>query len=158
MHAMHHGVETLQKWLGRIVVGIVAFDLVLLGIKALHWPEFLYPFAKLATPWLIASSAILPAVVAALSGIRFQSECQALAERSDVMRVLLAGRKKGGGGRITQADALIATVSRAAAEPATNPGSWTHDTLRFTERLANDFVQEAAEWSVLYAKDVSEPG
>ena len=158
MHAMHHGVEAWQKWIGRLVVGIVAFDLMLLGIKALHWPEFLYPFAKLATPWLIASSAILPAVVAALSGIRFQSECQALAERSDVMRALLAGRKDGGGGRSAQADALIATVTKATADPATDLGSWTHDTLRFTERLATDFVQEAAEWSVLYAKDVSEPG
>lgn len=158
MHAMHHGVEALQKWLGRIVVGIVAFDLVLLGVKALHWPEFLYPFAKVATPWLIAASAILPAVVAALSGIRFQSECQALAERSDVMRAVLAGRKDGAGGRLAQAGTLIAAMEQAAANPATDPGSWSHDALRFTERLATDFVQEAAEWSVLYAKEVSEPG
>jgi len=158
MHAMHHRVEVWQRWLGRLVIGIVALDLVMLGIKALHWPESLYLTAKLATPWLIALSAVLPAIVAALSGIRFQSECQALAERSDVMRVLLVGRKNGGGGRRAQVDALIGAVERAVADPATDPGSWTHDALRFAERLATDFVQEAAEWSVLYAKEVSEPG
>lgn len=158
MHAMHHRIEAWQQWLGRIVIGIVAFDLILLGIKAFHWPEVLYPFAKLATPWLIAASAILPAVVAALSGIRFQSECQALAERSDVMRAILAGRTGGNGGRLGQAQTLSETIRNSKVAAGTDPGSWTHDALRFTERLATDFVQEAAEWSVLYAKDVSEPG
>ncbi len=159
MRAMHHGLEALQKWLGRIVIVIVACDLALLGMKAFHWPEALLPFAKLATPWLIAASAILPAIVAALSGIRFQSECQALAERSDVMRALLAGKPDGGGGgRLAQAGHLAGLVETATADPDTDPGSWTHDALRFTERIATDFVQEAAEWSVLYAKDVSDPG
>ena len=31
-------------------------------------------------------------------------------------------------------------------------------TLRLTERVATDFVKEAAEWTVLYAKEVSDPG
>ncbi|MBL9183838.1 MAG: hypothetical protein JNN17_16985 [Verrucomicrobiaceae bacterium] len=158
MHAMHHGLEQWQKVLGWAVIAIVGFDLVLLGIKILHWPHALYGFAKLATPWLIAASAILPAVVAAISGIRFQSECQALAERSDVMRSILVGREEKKTGRYAQADGLALSIAEQSSNPATEVGSWSHDVLRFTEHLATDFVQEAAEWSVVYAKEVSEPG
>ncbi len=159
MHAMHLRLEMVQKWLGWIVIGVVVLDLGLIGGKAFHWlPHALIPFAKTATPWLIATSAVLPAIVAALSGIRFQSECQRLAERSDVMRAILAGRPDAPGGRQTQADSLAHTIRNASDNPATNLGSWSHDALRLTERIATDFVQEAAEWSVLYAKEVSEPG
>ena len=158
MHAMHHGLERWQKVLGWAVIAIVGFDLALLCFKVCHGPEPLYTFAKLATPWLIAASAILPAVVAAISGIRFQSECQALAERSDVMHAILVGRGMQKAGRYAQADHLARSITNLAADPATDLGSWSHDVLRFTEHLATDFVQEAAEWSVVYAKEVSEPG
>lgn len=158
MHAMHHGLEQWQRFLGWSVITIVALDIGLLFIKVFHWPDVLYPFAKAATPWLIAASAVLPAIVAALSGIRFQSECQALAERSDVMRAILVGRGKQRAGRYAQADNLALSIAKESAVPATDLGSWSHDVLRFTEHLATDFVQEAAEWSVVYAKEVSEPG
>ena len=36
-------------------------------------------------------------------------------------------------------------------------GAWSLESLRFTEKVATDFVQEVAEWSVLYAKEVAEP-
>ena len=161
MHAMHHFLEIVQKRLSWIVIGVVASDIILIGGKVLHWfSEDWMHFAKAATPWLIATSAVLPAIVAALSGIRFQSECQRLAERSAVMKVILAGRPQASPGpapkgRFAQADRL---AKRIQSDSATDPGTWSHEVLSLTERIATDFVQEAAEWSVLYAKEVSEPG
>jgi hypothetical protein len=38
------------------------------------------------------------------------------------------------------------------------PGSRVHDALRLVEGAGTDFVQEVAEWSVLDAKEASEPG
>ena len=163
MRALHHAADKAAVVLGTTVIFVVALDLILIGGKVLHWlPEPWVPFAKAATPWLIFISAVLPAVVAALGGIRFQSECQRLAERSAVMRTVLSGRINAvpgePRGRIDLADDLSRRIAAASAVPATNPGSWAHDTLRLSERVATDFVQEAAEWSVLYAKEVSDPG
>jgi len=159
MHAMHHACEKVAVGLGWTVIAVVAIDLLLVGCEVLHWlPETCKPVVKAATPWLIFISAVLPAVTAALGGIRFQSECQRLAERSAVMRVMLQGRTDTPGGRQALADALARRIAKAQAVPATDPGSWSREALRLTERVATDFVQEAAEWSVLYAKEVSDPG
>ena len=201
MHALHHAFEQAAVGLGWTVIGVVGIDLLLVGAELLHWlPPAWEPAVKTATPWLIFTTAVLPAVVAALGGIRFQSECQRLAERSAVMRVMLVGRphhppaaKPAGwrrlwapvaalgkafwhvlrhlfgrppapapvalvGGRWALADRLARRLARQQANPAEDPGSGTHDAPRLTERVATDFVQEAAEWSVLYAKEVSDPG
>lgn len=81
------------------------------------------------------------------------------------MQAILAGRRKQGsepteelGGRWKVADELAVRVAAAHTAPATDLGSWAHDALCLTERVAPDFVKEVAEWSVLYAKDVSAPG
>jgi len=173
MHALHHVVERVAVLLGWAVIGIVIADFFIIGGELLHhrhllpaawspWLDRWQPWAKVATPWLIFASAVLPAVVAALGGVRFQSECQRLAERSAVMRVMLAGRPNAQPGeprgRWEQADDLARRIAAARAASATDPGSWSHDALRLSERVATDFVQEAAEWSVLYAKEVSDPG
>ena len=42
--------------------------------------------------------------------------------------------------------------------PETDPGTWSHETLRYIEQLATDFTQEVSEWSVLYTNDVKDPG
>jgi hypothetical protein len=176
MHTLHHRMEQGQKWLGWIVIAVVAVDLVLIGGKIshkLHWmnlPAAFLDFAKVATPWLIFVSALLPAVIAALGGLRFQSECQRLAERSSVMRSMLKGRGDAAGGRYAEVDALLQRIQADqadgnAADPAapktptpTDLGSYAHEALRLTERIAKDFVHEAAEWSVLYAKELGDPG
>lgn len=201
MSTMNHLMELVAKFLGWFVIVVVIADLVLIGGKVMHClPDSWLPFAKTATPWLIFFSALLPAVVAALGGIRFQSECQRLAERSAVMRVLLAGKPTShrstkpswwrrvmsrilglvqtpwhflkalfsktpedvefpiSGGRWQQVDSLVHQIRLARSDPETDPGSWSHDVLRLTERVAKDFVHEAAEWSVLYAKEVADPG
>lgn len=163
MHCLHHRMEKAAEILGWTVVVVVVLDLLIIGGELLHLlPHELESFAKGATPWLVFVSAVLPAVIAALAGIRFQSECQRLAERSAVMRVMLKGRseaKEGEeGGRWKLADGVVKRIDAAKTHPATDPGSWSHDVLRLTELVATDFVQEAAEWSVLYAKEVSDPG
>ena len=54
--------------------------------------------------------------------------------------------------RIEQAQSNITTT------PPSHLGSYAREALRLSERIAEDFVQEAAEWSVLYAKDLGDPG
>lgn len=194
-------IEKTGLLLSRLVIGIVAMDLVLV---VLHMLQLFGPNiarkVDIATPWLIFISAVLPAIVAAMNGISFQSECQRLAERSRVMRAMLIGRPPASppartgfwgwvrdradrfaafaralyqcvtgrvldtrrvepsGGRYQLAKDLGQRIALAKSDPSTDPGSWSHDTLRLTERVATDFVQEAAEWSVLYAKELSDPG
>jgi hypothetical protein len=175
-HALHHATETVGKWLGRAVIVIVGFDILFIIAEVLEkthaLPHALAPWVQAlapAIPWLVVFTALLPAIVAALSGIRFQSECQRLAERSAVMRVLLGGRAPGHhgkaptetpftGGRWQEATDLAARIAAARAHGDTDPAAWSHDALRLAERTAGDFVQEVAEWSVLYAKEVAEPG
>ncbi|MBK8245841.1 MAG: hypothetical protein IPK85_00270 [Gemmatimonadetes bacterium] len=62
------------------------------------------------------------------------------------------------GGRVHDADVVVRRIAAHQADPSTDPGSWAHDALRLGERVAMDFVQEAAEWTVLYTKEVSDPG
>lgn len=162
MHAMHHAAERTSVWLGWSVIGIVGIDLLIIGGKQLHlFPPAWVPVLKLATPILICISAVLPAVIAALGGLRFQSECQRLAKQSAVMRVLLHGHAHpqlgDPQGCHDLAEALVSRIALAQKLPATDLGSWSHDALRLTERVATDFVQEAAKWHVLYAKELSDP-
>lgn len=161
MQAVSHTTERMAINLGRLVIVIVICDLLVIGGKLLNWiPTSLDAVARPATPVLVFFSAILPAVVAALNGIRFQSECQRLAERSSVMRVMLHGRKNAQPGQPQGRWELADRLAHRIAASQTSPediGSWSHDVLRLTEMIAMDFAQEAAEWSVLYSKEVSEP-
>jgi hypothetical protein len=163
MRALHRWAERTGEHLGRGVIVIVAIDLLLVSGEWLHaLPGTLMPWVAMATPWLIFVSAVLPAVVASLNGIRFQSECERLAERSAVMRVMLEGRDRARPeeprGRRQHAEELERKIAAAQADPGADPGGWSYDVLRLTELVATDFVQEVAEWSVLYAKEVSDPG
>ena len=54
--------------------------------------------------------------------------------------------------------ASAGTVDAPATRAASDLGSYAHDALRLSERIATDFVHEAAEWSVLYAKELGDPG
>jgi hypothetical protein len=175
------------------VIAFVAVDVVLIlallgGWVPKRWENALHG----ATPWLVFFAALLPAVVASLNGVRFQSECRRLAERSAVMRTILRGHDPGSlrssagwwhdvvlffrsiflfwpnetppaappsrsEGRWAAADRLAQRIAIATANPDTDPGSWTPEVLRLTESVAEVFVQEVAEWSVLYAKELPEP-
>lgn len=136
---------------GKIVIAIVSFDILALladvcGLLPYHISHNLHA----AAPWLVFLTALLPAAVAGLNAIRFQSECRRLADRSDFMVKVLTGRR-------TQLTRLQNILTAAQANPATNPASWTPESLRLAELIAADFAQEVSEWSVLYGKEVHEP-
>ena len=152
--------ERLGSGMGLTVIGFVAADVLILIADHLHLlPHGLVHTLHGWTPWLLFGAAVLPAAVAAFNGIRFQSECRRLVDRSVVMRVMLVGRDPHSqGGRWQNAACLLHRMAATEADPVNNPGAWSLDALRLTEAVAKDFVQEVAEWSVLYAKELPEPG
>ncbi len=85
--------RTGEKRLSFAVMTIVAVDVsflmadffILLSVNLSH------SFHGVA-PYMVFMATVLPAVVASLNGINFQSECCRLAERSAVMRVILGGK------------------------------------------------------------------
>jgi len=161
MGRMHTFAERLGSWLSKAVIFFVAVDMLILLAEIFHrLPERWVPAAQQATPWLVFLAALLPAAVASLNGIRFQSECRRLAERSAVMRTILRGHDRKDGtkaGRWAEADRLASRMATAQASPAADPAAWCLEVLHLTETIARDFVHEVAEWSVLYAKEVPEP-
>ena len=183
MEAVYLFVESWGRTLSLAVIGFVAAD-VLVTTSFFGWLPERSSGVESATPWLIFLAALLPAIVASLNGIRFQSECRRLAERSAIMRTLLCGRDSAAArkigflrsllpmwprrscdspppppkkGRWAAANLLIARIEEASRNPETDPASWTPEVLRLTEAVAEVFVQEVAEWSVLYAKELPEP-
>lgn len=141
-----HLAETLRAYsrnLSRAAIIVVVLDLVILLAKAGHVLEPAWFF----TPWLVFLAAVLPAAVAGLNGIRMQSECRRLAERSAVMTRILRARAR------TSKD-LASKIQ--AATSGQDPGSWSVEVLEMAEGCARDLVEEAAEWSVLYAKQIPE--
>jgi hypothetical protein len=183
-----------------MVLALVAADILFILAELRQWlpPEDLRSLHGVALS-VVFLAAVLPAIVASLNGIRFQSECRRLAERSAVIRTILQGRvrhpaslppagvwrsfvawlgrRRAGfrrllpwlsrmepghvpdptGSKLAGADRLISRIATATSNPATDPASWTPEVLRFAESVADVFVQEVAEWSVLYAKEVAEP-
>jgi hypothetical protein len=147
--------------LSKVVIGLVCVDVVI-GFIDWHDPlnaEWRHR-GELTTLVLLFFATVLPAAVASLNAIRFQSECRRLAERSAVLRTILGGRyprEPVKGGRWGEAYWLGERIARAKDDPATDLGLWSRDVLRLTETIAGDFVHEVAEWSVLYAKELPEP-
>lgn len=168
-HRVQYAMEKLfqgcKRWgsrLGLIVMVIVVMDLVVvsmeLGFKTFSQqaPEWLSAVGAL----MILLTAVLPACVSALNGIRFQSECSRLSDRSLFVRRLLVGEagtraemKSNAGGHHARLDRLAEDI-RQARSGLDNRGGWIIDAMLQTEQIALDFVEEVSEWSVLYAKEV----
>ena len=158
--------EQTARRLSSALVAVVLLDLCLVVWEIRGTlPESVAPTAHLAAPWLMFLAALLPAAVAALSGLRFQSECRRLAERSEHLRRLLGGRPADrdarppelSGGRWQDVSRLMARIEACSADVDGDIGAWSADALIATERVARDCVGEVAEWSVLYAKELSDP-
>ena len=88
-------------------------------------------------------AAVLPAAVASLNGGRFQSECEKLAHRSRQM--------------VGQPGAIEARAQQLMAPPASAGSPRIAEALDLAEDVARITIDEVAEWSVLYAKDIVEP-
>jgi hypothetical protein len=104
------------------------------------------------TPALIFLAAVLPAAVASLNSIRFQSECLRIAERSAVMVEMLEGWR-------AECDVLRTRMRTAREEQGGrtgDPGAWTLEAVELGESCAQMTSDEVAEWSVLYSRDLLE--
>jgi hypothetical protein len=137
--AMSRWLERSGRWLNRAVIGVVLLDvatLMLGGFGVLN-PRQEAPVRLYVGPALIFLAAILPAAVASLNGVRFQSECARLADRSAQMSVHLA------------------TVQDRANMPRPRPARML-DALRLAEDVARLTLDEVAEWSAIYGKEFVE--
>ena len=153
-HERHHRMhEILEKWASRF--GVAVLIIVVVDIFVLYQKVFesRQDWWTGSTPFLIALTAVLPAVIAAISGLVSQSESQSLSERAASMQSLL-----GKDNHQARIEDLIQKIEQSKQNPDTDPGSWSGDTLRYVEQLATDFSQEVSEWSVLYTNDVKDPG
>ncbi|HEY0790828.1 MAG TPA: hypothetical protein VGD78_07150, partial [Chthoniobacterales bacterium] len=94
MGRMQHFTEAWTRWLGLAVIVLVVFDLGVIFFRLCgRMPDaWLAPADAVLTALLVPLTALLPAAVASLNGVRFQSECDRLAERSKVMAGLLFER------------------------------------------------------------------
>jgi hypothetical protein len=136
---MSRSLEHLTRRLNQAVIMIVLADLGLLAIQALG----LLPVSldrrleEQVAPTLIFLAAVLPAAIASLGGVRFQSECARLADRSEHMAVQLAAVEE-------RARLFDLRPVRAL------------DALRLAEDIATLTIDEVAEWSAIYGKEFVE--
>ncbi len=135
--------ERLDRWVQWLNISVILVVVVDLAAVIFEWnPEHSW------SVWLLFGATVLPAAVAGLNGLRFQSECQRLAERSGIMFDLLRDR-------LVQAESLQAAMADVAGTED-DRGSHGIEVLALAEHVARELVEEVAEWSVIYAKDVTD--
>jgi hypothetical protein len=61
-------------------------------------------------------------------------------------------------GRANELDKFITKIASAMESPDTHPGAWTADLMHLAETIARDLITEVGEWSVLYTREVPDPG
>jgi hypothetical protein len=154
MQVMHRLLEHAVKWAGAAVLWIVAFDLILLAGKfmlKMHWLDaclgaeralqigtVLGYFGVVA----VALTALLPALMASLNAILFQSQAEQLAERHGAMAKALGG--------------LAGECIRLEQDLKTSrfETSGSHAVLALAERTAGLMAEEVAEWATMYRQGV----
>lgn len=139
LKAMSRWLEHLGHGINGAVIVIAALDVLLLIAEAAHWlpcvdEQFLH---DLLAPALIAFAAVLPAAVASVNGVRFQSECTRLADRSLQMAQELS--------RLEARSWII----RSRPIRVIDALHLATDTARLT-------LDEVAEWSAIYGKEFIE--
>jgi hypothetical protein len=138
-HRISRWLERSSQRLNQAVIGIVVADLIIavLGVLEVLPPPLETMLGRDAAPLLIALAAILPAAVASLNGVRFQSECARLADRSQHMAAQLRQLEDRSGLARLRPLSLL-------------------DALRLGEDVAKSTIDEVAEWSAIYGKDFVE--
>jgi hypothetical protein len=125
---------------------VVAIDLLMLSARTAGAGGVWLGVAHAYAPLLVFLAAVLPAGLASLNGIAFQSECLRIAERSAVMAEVLGECRD-------ECERLEAEMTRARASGA-DPGAWTLEAIELGERCAQLTCDDVAEWSVLYSRDL----
>ena len=160
MERMFRFTEGCGSVLSNAVVACVLVDLVLLVTERRRLlPDRWEQTALVVTIFSLFCTALLPAAVASLNAIRFQSECHRLAERSAIMRTILRGRDheyQPKGGWWEAADWLFELMTRKADDGGPRERVGSPEVLHLTERIAESFAHEVSAWSVLYAKEIPE--
>jgi hypothetical protein len=138
MHGVDRGLERLAK--GLLVV-VLLFAVIALTIEVLArtgggppWITELHGTAIL----LGAGAAALPALIAALGGIMFQSEARRLAIRSEAMYYGLRDWQRG----------LDDDLRRLREAAGTRGHAW--NTIQRLRALSGVMIEEAGDWKVLY--------
>jgi hypothetical protein len=138
MHGVENGLERLAKillWIVLVCAGVAVLLEALPHLLPTPWADRVADLHRVAIV-LGAASAALPAFIAALGGIMFQSEAKRLRLRSEAMHRGLLEQQR-------SLDAQIAAISRAAGGHA-----WSSaQRLRAVAALT---IQEAGDWKVLY--------
>ena len=136
---MTHWLERAGRQLNALIVLIVLVDLALVGLGLAHLlPKPVEALVHgLAEPVFVALAAILPAVVASMNGVRFQSEFSRLADRSEQMKFELMHLEHRAATLWARSDRLL-------------------DVLRVAEDAARLTLDEVAEWTTIYGKEFVE--
>ena len=121
---------------------IVGCDIVLLLLEKILGRPALSPGLSVG---IVMMTAVLPALVAAINGVRLQSECQRLADRSKVLHRVLENYRKG-------VEKVRANIKSPEGQEL---GSWAPEVLRLAESIARETTAEAAEWAVIYGRETA---
>ncbi|MCC5857600.1 MAG: hypothetical protein JJT90_05565 [Ectothiorhodospiraceae bacterium] len=141
MHAIDEGLERLAKGLlwTVLIFAVGAFLLKLLYQLGLV-DGARFPFLLGQFPFLLgAGTAILPAFIAALGGIMFQSEARRLKARSEAMYHTLQAQQ-------SDLEARIAALSSSSRRYS--GAAWP--TAQHLRALSEIMIEETGDWKVLY--------
>lgn len=149
---MYEWIEGCMSGSNLLVIGVVLSDLILtLALAAalvFSRKSDLLEVLHTWSPGLLFFAAVLPAVVASLNGLSFQSECKRIATRSEAVRSLLKDRKD-------EWDGFAKQVEEYQGR-ANDPGAWVLRALDLAESCAQIVTDEVAEWSALYSRDLTD--
>lgn len=153
LRVARHRLESAVEVCGKAILIILAFDVALIHAKMiLKTPYFrLDPLAIAISDALTAvgfvlvlATAFLPALMATLNAILFQSAAEQLSQRHQSMSDSLQNL-------FTQACGL-----RELARTRNAPASINQDILGLAEKTAAAMAEEVAEWAALYLQSVKE--
>lgn len=152
MQLLHQHLNHAVQLAGKAVIGIVIIDVVVLLLKIAHKLHAFDACLGLelaqqlgsALGWIglvcVALTALLPALMATLNAIQFQSQAEQLAERHGAMGAALK---------------VLKHEVEAQEKRLDNPGA-SLAVLALCERAAGLFAEEVAEWATMYRQGVKE--
>lgn len=144
MKRMSTFLEGAANWLSAFVIAFVLVDLLLVA-AGLVFDDWFGKKVHELSPFYLFLAAIMPAAIAGANGIRFQSESDRLWERSKVFAAILNEMRD---------DTASLRKDIDSARGSEDPGSWVSAAALNAESCAQLFLDEVAEWSVLYAKEL----
>jgi hypothetical protein len=153
MHVAHHRLERTVEFCGRAILWILWVDIAVIVLKmleqnlagqippGLHWVDGALSFAGFV---LVLATAFLPALMATLNAVLFQSTAEQLSQRHFAMFEALKPLYR-------RAGDIHDSIKRGNA-----PISINMDILDLSEKTAAAMAEEVAEWAALYLQSVKD--